>query len=57
MDKILNREIHGEFVTILKAELRNLLQTIDPNNNLEQVPASHSGIPKEKLFRQPLIYF
>ena len=47
--KILNREIHGEFVSILKAELRNLLQSIDPNNNLEQVPASHSGKRRSKV--------
>jgi hypothetical protein len=43
LDKILNREIQSEFVTILKAELRSLLQSIDTSSNFEQMPASHSG--------------
>lgn len=43
LDKILSRDLNTEFIAILKAELKALLQSIDPNNNLEQVPASHSG--------------
>lgn len=46
LNKILGREIHGEFVAIARNELRQLVQSVDPNNNFEQVTASLAGCPR-----------
>lgn len=42
----MGREIHGEFVAIARNELRQLVQSIDPNNNFEQVTSSLAGCPR-----------